>query len=156
MKDDGGRGEMVKRGGKTVVGHNNGEMHLVTDHGVINLNELPGRKRGKQEILARLPELNEIKDQIKKGLGVGEAAYLKLDSSKVASLNITTSRRIIKDLLKGFIEAEELTTKDGRPLDVYNYRADDGSEVVYVADAVELTRTQLPKRVKGGKRQAEK
>ena len=122
---------------------------FIKESGVVPITELPGRRRGKGEVLARLPELLEVKDRLRAGLSPGEAAYLKIDAKRVKELNITTSRRIIRDLLAGFIRDEKLTTKDGNRLDVLNYKADDGGEVIYVADAVDLRRIVHPRKKKG-------
>jgi hypothetical protein len=130
---------------------------VIGEVGVVRIDQLPGRKIGKGAVLASLPQVREMIDKARSGLGAGEAIYLKLDKTKMSELKITTPGRILKEIFETMVREEKLTAKSGNKLDVKRYTDDtDGEEVVVIQDAVDLyKRTSSDKRTKlrqsGGK-----
>lgn len=130
---------------------------IIGEVGVVRVEHLPGRKIGKGAMLVALPQVREIMDKVRAGLGAGEAVYLRLDKDKMVDLRVTTPGRILRDIFETMIKAEKLTSKTGNKLDVVKYKdADSGEEVVAIQDAVQLyKRSSSDKRTKhrqgGGK-----
>lgn len=109
-------------------------------------------KRNKHRALATLPEVVAAKTELARGLGVGEYVRVRLDPERMTQMKVVTGGRIVKDILKSYIDKSKILAKDGSKLSVTRFKDETGAENVMAAYPTDVLGWGNEARKKGGKK----
>lgn len=112
-------------------------------------------KRNKHRALGSLPEVIKAKEELARGIGPAEYVRVRLDPALMTQMRVVTGGRIVKDILRSFIEKSKIKAKDNAKLSITRFKDESGAENVMVAYPTDELTWGYENRGKGKKKKRE-